>query len=32
MLKGLEDGEIQKGDVVIIRYEGPKADLVCRKC
>lgn len=24
MLKGLEDGEIQKGDVVIIRYEGPK--------
>ena len=24
MLKGLEDGEIQKGDVVVIRYEGPK--------
>lgn len=24
MLKGLEDGKIQKGDVVIIRYEGPK--------
>lgn len=24
MLKGLEDKEIQKGDVVIIRYEGPK--------
>lgn len=24
MLKGLEDGQIQKGDVVIIRYEGPK--------
>lgn len=24
MLKGLEDGEIQKGDVVIIRYEGPQ--------
>ncbi|MBM83756.1 MAG: dihydroxy-acid dehydratase [Planctomycetaceae bacterium] len=24
MLKGLEDGEIVKGDVVIIRYEGPK--------
>jgi len=24
MLKGLEDGEIQKGDVIIIRYEGPK--------
>ncbi|MEZ6040647.1 MAG: dihydroxy-acid dehydratase [Planctomycetaceae bacterium] len=24
MLKGLEDGEIAKGDVVIIRYEGPK--------
>lgn len=24
MLKGLEDGEIKKGDVVIIRYEGPK--------
>lgn len=24
MLKGLEDGEIQKGDVIVIRYEGPK--------
>ncbi len=24
MLAGLEQGEIQKGDVVIIRYEGPK--------
>ena len=24
MLKGLEDNDIQKGDVVIIRYEGPK--------
>lgn len=24
MLKGLEDGEIKKGDVVVIRYEGPK--------
>jgi dihydroxy-acid dehydratase len=24
MLKGLECGEIKKGDVVIIRYEGPK--------
>lgn len=24
MLKGLEDKKIQKGDVVIIRYEGPK--------
>jgi len=24
MLKGLEDGQIQKGDVVIIRYEGPQ--------
>jgi len=24
MLKGLEEGEIQKGDVVVIRYEGPK--------
>lgn len=24
MLKGLEDNEIQKGDVVIIRFEGPK--------
>ena len=23
MLKGLEDGKIQKGDVVIIRFEGP---------
>ena len=24
MLKGLEDNEIQKGDVIVIRYEGPK--------
>ncbi len=24
MLKGLEQGEIAKGDVIIIRYEGPK--------
>ncbi|MDX1683094.1 MAG: dihydroxy-acid dehydratase, partial [Phycisphaeraceae bacterium] len=24
MLEGLENGEIKKGDVVIIRYEGPK--------
>jgi dihydroxy-acid dehydratase len=24
MLKGLEKGEIQKGDVIVIRYEGPK--------
>ncbi|MEJ2107956.1 MAG: dihydroxy-acid dehydratase, partial [Acidiferrobacteraceae bacterium] len=24
MLKGLEDGKIEKGDVIIIRYEGPK--------
>jgi dihydroxy-acid dehydratase len=24
MLKGLENSEIQKGDVVVIRYEGPK--------
>lgn len=24
MLKGLEDNQIQKGDVIIIRYEGPK--------
>lgn len=24
MLKGLEEGKIQKGDVVVIRYEGPK--------
>jgi len=24
MLRGLEDGKINKGDVVIIRYEGPK--------
>src|SRR6202008_4068085 len=24
MLKGLEEGKIKKGDVVIIRYEGPK--------
>jgi dihydroxy-acid dehydratase len=24
MLKGLEDGKIKKGDVIIIRFEGPK--------
>jgi dihydroxy-acid dehydratase len=24
MLKGVENGEIQKGEVVVIRYEGPK--------
>ena len=24
MLKGLEDGLIHKGDVIVIRYEGPK--------
>jgi dihydroxy-acid dehydratase len=24
MLKGLEHGEIKKGDVIVIRYEGPK--------
>ncbi|NDA14769.1 MAG: dihydroxy-acid dehydratase, partial [Gammaproteobacteria bacterium] len=24
MLKSLEDGEIQKGDVIVIRYSGPK--------
>ncbi len=24
MLKGLENSEIQKGDVIVIRYEGPK--------
>jgi dihydroxy-acid dehydratase len=24
MLKGLEDGQIKKGDVIIIRYEGPQ--------
>lgn len=24
MLKGLENAEIQKGDVIVIRYEGPK--------
>ncbi len=24
MLKGLEQGEIKKGDVIVIRYEGPK--------
>jgi dihydroxy-acid dehydratase len=24
MIKGLEQGRIQKGDVIVIRYEGPK--------
>ena len=24
MLRGLEEGQIQKGDVIIIRYEGPQ--------
>jgi dihydroxy-acid dehydratase len=32
MLKALEDGKILKGDVVIIRYEGPKEVPACLKC
>ena len=24
MLKGLEQGKIQKGDFIVVRYEGPK--------
>jgi dihydroxy-acid dehydratase len=29
---GLEKGEIAKGSVVVIRYEGPKVGPACRRC
>ena len=32
MLAGLEKQQIQKGDVIIIRYEGPKGGPGCRRC
>ncbi len=32
MLKALEEGKIKKGDVIIIRYEGPKGGPGCLKC
>ena len=32
MLHALERKEIQKGDVIVIRYEGPKGGPGCRKC
>lgn len=31
-MEALEDGTIQSGDVVVIRYEGPKVDLECGRC
>ena len=32
MLTALEQEQIEKGDVIVIRYEGPKGGPVCRKC
>ena len=32
MLRALEEGKIAKGDVIVIRYEGPKAGPACRRC
>ena len=32
MLAGLERGEITRGTVIVIRYEGPKAVRGCRRC
>ena len=33
MLAGLERGEIAKGSVVVIRYEGPEGRArACRRC
>ena len=31
-MAALEDGTIQKGDVVVIRYEGPRAAPGCGRC
>ena len=28
----VSNGMINEGDVIVIRYEGPKADPVCVKC
>lgn len=30
--QGILDGTVKEGDVVVIRYEGPKGGPVCRKC
>ena len=32
MLTGLEAGRVQSGDVIVIRYEGPRAVRVCPRC
>jgi dihydroxy-acid dehydratase len=32
MLHALERKEIVKGDVIVIRYEGPKGGPECRRC
>lgn len=31
-LEGIANGKVKEGHVVVIRYEGPKADQVCRRC
>ena len=32
MLAALEEGRIGKGDVIVIRFEGPKGGPGCRRC
>jgi len=32
MLKALEEGKIAKGQVLVIRYEAPKAARACPRC
>ncbi|STD03837.1 Dihydroxy-acid dehydratase [Chryseobacterium carnipullorum] len=32
LIKGIENGRVQHGDVIVIRHEGPKAHRECRKC
>ena len=32
MMEGLANKEITAGMIVVIRYEGPKEDQVCRRC
>lgn len=31
-IKGIAGGKVKAGNVVVIRYEGPKGDLECKKC
>ncbi len=30
--EGISSGAVQKGDVIVIRYVGPKGGLACQKC